>query len=252
MSRGSGESSAPGLAGLALGRVPVLLTAAGTLVLALWVTAASLAAPIGASRTTGGAPPGLPTGDGPPHSRPHGRTPTALPHGSDGLITLVGSVLLGGIAIALIALLVLTFMRRHRRAAVDPPTPVPVGDSAAVPALGISARAVEDARQILLSHAAGDPRNAIVACWMDLERTCADAGLPRRLAETSSDFTERVLAASTEDQPAVETLAALFLEARFSRHPLGDREHAAALGALERVLSSTRLDPDLEASGRRP
>ena len=42
--------------------------------------------------------------------------------------------------------------------------------------------------------AEGDPRNAIVRCWVMLEDTVAAAGLPRDPALTSQEFTSEVLA----------------------------------------------------------
>jgi hypothetical protein len=83
--------------------------------------------------------------------------------------------------------------------------------------------------------AGGSPRNAIVACWMQLERDAAEAGLPRDAAETSAEYVERVVAASSLDPAPIGELAALYREARFSRHDLRDDHRARALAALNRV-----------------
>src|SRR3954454_10088571 len=45
----------------------------------------------------------------------------------------------------------------------------------------------------------GVPRNAIVECWLRLERVAASVGLVRHPADTSTEFTERVLGASAVD-----------------------------------------------------
>ena len=96
---------------------------------------------------------------------------------------------------------------------------------------------VEAARVAL---AGGSPRNAIVACWMQLERDAAAAGLPRDAAETSAEYVERVVAASSVDPAPIRELAALYREARFSRHELGDDHRTRALAALNRVEAVLR------------
>ena len=96
---------------------------------------------------------------------------------------------------------------------------------------------VESARVAL---AGGSPRNAIVACWMQLERDAAAAGLPREAAETSAEYVERVVAASSVDPAPIRELAALYREARFSRHELRDDHRTRALAALNRVEAVLR------------
>jgi hypothetical protein len=88
--------------------------------------------------------------------------------------------------------------------------------------------------------AGGSPRNAIVACWMQLEQDAAAAGLPRDAAETSVEYVERVVAASSIDAAPIGELAALYREARFSRHELGDDHRTRALAALNRVEAALR------------
>ena len=96
---------------------------------------------------------------------------------------------------------------------------------------------VEAARVAL---AGGSRRNAIVACWMQLERDAAAAGLPSDEAETSTEYVERMVAASSVDPAPIRELAALYREARFSRHELRDDHRARALAALNRVEAVLR------------
>jgi uncharacterized protein DUF4129 len=91
-----------------------------------------------------------------------------------------------------------------------------------------------------IALAGGSPRNAIVACWMQLERDAAAAGLPRAAAETSAEYVERVVAASSVDPAPIRELAALYREARFSRHELRDDHRRRALAALNRVEAVLR------------
>jgi Domain of unknown function (DUF4129) len=90
----------------------------------------------------------------------------------------------------------------------------------------------------------GHPRNAIVACWMQVERDAASAGLPRRPAETSAEYVERVVAASSVDPGPIGELSALYREARFSRHEMGDGDRARASAALGRVAAGLRRETE--------
>jgi hypothetical protein len=96
---------------------------------------------------------------------------------------------------------------------------------------------VDAARDAL---AGGSPRNAIVACWMQLERDVAAAGLPRDAAETSAEYVERVVVASSVEPGPIRELAALYREARFSRHELGNDHRIRALAALNSVEAALR------------
>jgi len=88
--------------------------------------------------------------------------------------------------------------------------------------------------------ATGEPRDAIVACWMQLEHDAAAAGLARSEAETSAEYAERVVALSSVDPKPIGELAALYREARFSRHDLGDDHRSRAFTALDRVAAALR------------
>jgi hypothetical protein len=93
-----------------------------------------------------------------------------------------------------------------------------------------------DAARVSLSE--GPPRNAIVACWIQLEGDVAAAGLPRHVAETSSEYIERVIGESSVDVAPITELAALYREARFSTHDLEHDHRVRAAGALDRVVAA--------------
>jgi hypothetical protein len=99
-----------------------------------------------------------------------------------------------------------------------------------------AAQAVRDEvdRQ-LASLREGDPRNAIVRCWARLEGSVAAAGVARESWETSAEYTVRVLHRLDLDPGAIGRLAALYREARFSGHPLGEEARTAAETALRRL-----------------
>ncbi len=79
----------------------------------------------------------------------------------------------------------------------------------------------------------GEARNAIVAAWLDLEAAAAGSGLSREAAETSSEYTARVIGTWQVDRERLGDLGALYREARFSTHPLGEDHRRRAIGDLE-------------------
>lgn len=81
----------------------------------------------------------------------------------------------------------------------------------------------------------GSPRNGIVACWVSLEAAVERSGLPHHPAETSTELTTRVLAHYSIDQHAIDELAALYREARFSAHELGEHDRDLAASALDEL-----------------
>ena len=90
----------------------------------------------------------------------------------------------------------------------------------------------------------GTARNAVVECWHELEQAAAGQGLPRRPAETTAEFTLRLLDAAASDRGAATRLADLYREARFSEHPVGEQQRSEARSALAVLRAS------LATSGR--
>jgi hypothetical protein len=84
----------------------------------------------------------------------------------------------------------------------------------------------------------GDPRNAIVAAWLRFEVQGESAGVGRRPWETSSEYAIRILDLVAADSGAVNRLATLYREARFSEHPITEDHRAAALDALVAIRRS--------------
>ncbi|MEP7333069.1 MAG: DUF4129 domain-containing protein [Terracoccus sp.] len=78
----------------------------------------------------------------------------------------------------------------------------------------------------------GEPRNAIVAAWLDLERATGETGLPRDRAETSTEYTARVIGVWEVDPARLGDLAGLYREARFSVHPLDEGHRRRAIDDL--------------------
>ncbi|BBE23252.1 hypothetical protein MN0502_21350 [Arthrobacter sp. MN05-02] len=93
-----------------------------------------------------------------------------------------------------------------------------------------------------------DTSDAVIRCWLDLERLCAEAGVRRGPAQTSTDFAGAAAAALDLPARPLVTLNRLYQRARFGQTrgdrpslPLGpaDRERAAAaVGELASALAA--------------
>lgn len=81
----------------------------------------------------------------------------------------------------------------------------------------------------------GDPRNAVVACWVALEEAVHRSGLEDDPSMTASELTTTVLSRWEVDPRAIRDLSAAYREARFSRHPVTEDQRRAAVEALETI-----------------
>jgi hypothetical protein len=122
-----------------------------------------------------------------------------------------------------------------------PPEKPPVVEFDVLPDVAVQEALREDAEAQLAAVGEGSVRNGIVACWLRLEHIVATAGYPRSPSETSSEFVVRVLKALDLDPRAAGTLAALYREARFSEHDLGEDVRTAARSALQALHEDLRV-----------
>ena len=116
----------------------------------------------------------------------------------------------------------------------------------------VSMAVVKDAAAQFAALQEGSPRNAIVACWLRLEEAAAEAGVKRDPAETSAEFTTRVLGSLAVDAAMINNFAGLYREARFSRHEVGEPARRAAVAALRSLhddiaASSIPISSDMSA-----
>lgn len=94
------------------------------------------------------------------------------------------------------------------------------------------ARHFDDAEAALLGEDAS--ADAIIQCWLALERAASLAGRGRRLSETPSEFTAAVLQAFDTDPDDIRLVLRLYQRARYAV-----RAERAAIGGPE--LSAARL-----------
>jgi hypothetical protein len=81
-----------------------------------------------------------------------------------------------------------------------------------------------------------EPADAIVRAWLGLQETAGESGIVRRLAETPTEFTSRILSRAFADDRAVRTLLRLYLRTRFGDHPVTTDDVAAVRAALQELV----------------
>lgn len=148
---------------------------------------------------------------------------------------LIAWAIIIGFVLAVALLLRFAWQRRPQR-----PEAPPEVDFDVLPAERVARVLSEDLDAQLDAVAGGSPRNGIVRCWLRLEQSVAEAGLPPQRFETSAEFTVRVLHRLDLDPRAIGELAGLYREARFSEHELGEDARTAARSALEQLHEDLR------------
>ena len=186
---------------------------------------------------------------GVPPPVPSGTPGTPPPLQDSGVGSLVVPVLWATLVLGLLAVLFWLW-----RVVPRPPTKGQAAAPAGGPAVGDRGpdapavrQGVREAQQLL--DAVADPTDAVLAAWVALEEAAARSGVPRRPADTPTELTSRVLAATEADEQAVTTLLALYHRARFSADGVGPDavvEARRCLGDLARSwsrFSAADVDP---------
>ncbi|HEX8006596.1 MAG TPA: DUF4129 domain-containing protein [Trebonia sp.] len=149
----------------------------------------------------------------------------------------IGPILYGLLIAALVAAVVISIWwaaRLHR-----PATPGELPADLAEDSAGLR-DAVQSGRAALAEL--DDARAAIIACYLAMERSLADRGTARAVADTPDELLARALATGIVRGPAARRLTALFYEARFSTHPLGPEQRETARRALDDLAAELRED----------
>lgn len=179
----------------------------------------------------------LPTPESPPPSAPGGE-----PQGNSIVERIVTSVLLvaaGLLAAFLIHLLVRWIRRsllpwlaalRTRPAAAEPEE---VGALDALPLTELRTAAAH--AETLVREGERSP-DAIIAAWLALQDAAERSGATRAPAQTPTEFTVEVLAATPASPGAVTELLGLFHQARFARTEMTAAQAAAAGAALRQLI----------------
>lgn len=81
----------------------------------------------------------------------------------------------------------------------------------------------------------GTSGEAVINAWLTLERTAHAVGIDDDASRTPAELVAAVLDEQAVDPAAIERLAALYREARFSEHPITEQHREAARQALRTV-----------------
>jgi hypothetical protein len=129
-----------------------------------------------------------------------------------------------------------------KKQGAEPPPIVPPGkDGVSDEARQAVAEAV-DAALVRLA-APVPPRDAVVAAWLEVETAAARVGVPRRPAQTPTEFMADLLSATAVPKDDVARLRGLYLAARFSEHPVTVNDVIAAREALTRIAYALGRPP---------
>jgi hypothetical protein len=153
------------------------------------------------------------------------------------LLALVGLVMVAGTVVALVHV-----ARRLWQDRWQPPDVLHAMTTERLD-VGLSARrdavaeAAERMHEVLQE---GTPRNAVVQCWLLLVRSLEQHGVTPHPAQSPTELARDALNQVSTDAGAVAELTALFLEARFSEHPIGEPSRQRAVAALQRITAALR------------
>lgn len=133
----------------------------------------------------------------------------------------------GALVVALLvitAILVIGVVLALRWRILDQPNGVAVpGGTVSAAAVSASLDAVRNER---------DPRRAVIAAYVAMERTLARAGLGRHRSEAPFEYLRRVIDAPATTAEDMRTITALFQHARFSQHTVDESMRSRAVDAL--------------------
>jgi hypothetical protein len=149
----------------------------------------------------------------------------------DALLLLLGASLLGFVVLALVH----AYRDRRRSRAARMLTPAPDHTSYADFLEHTHRALTQVTAEQSVALREGDPRNAIVACWVAIEDAIERAGIARNPAETSTELTTRVVGLVAIDTTAIQALGGLYREARFSQHDLGEEQRERAIALLTQL-----------------
>jgi Domain of unknown function (DUF4129) len=82
-----------------------------------------------------------------------------------------------------------------------------------------------------------DARAAIIACYAAMAARLSQGDTEHSAADTPDEFLHKVAGTLTFSEGSARRLTDLFYEARFSSHPMGDDERAAASAALDELVT---------------
>lgn len=153
-------------------------------------------------------------------------------------------VIAGGVLVGIVLLMVLLGAvvhtgSRFRRRSLRTRAPVKPGAD-----VGAEVVAALDAGLQQLDETDGDPRRAVIACWVRLESAADAAGTRRLPGDTSTDLVLRLLAGHRLSAAVLTGFADVYRQARYASHEVDERmreQAKAALGRLREELTGVAV-----------
>lgn len=180
--------------------------------------------------------------ENPPQIRPEPTaTATVAPEPATSLPTWLGWALaaLAAAVVIVVAILIWIFARdglARRRM----PLRRELSDPITVAQASRGIRLAVDEGLAELDDASADPRRAVIACWVRLERAAAEAGTPRGVGDTSTDLVSRLLAGHMVSGDVLAAFASVYREARFGTHTVDLAMREQARAALRQMRDELR------------
>lgn len=88
-----------------------------------------------------------------------------------------------------------------------------------------------------------DPRRAVIACWVRLERLAAAAGARRAASDTPTELIGRLLAEHDVSEAVLHQLASLYRRARYAPAEVDEAMRTEARATLEQLRSELVVRP---------
>jgi hypothetical protein len=176
-------------------------------------------------------------------------TPIAENAASDVIGAIIGFLFLA-LALAAVIVVVIMLVRALARAWRDRPlrtregatTSFDLEEQAAAPEPEVSApmirRGIHGALREIDERSI--PGDAIIAAWVGLEESAADAGLTRGVSETPSEFALRIITTRSGISDAARELLRLYERVRFGGHVADEGDRDCARRALEQIEEGWR------------
>lgn len=207
------------------------LAVAAVLLACLWVAGSGSVFVVGEPYPTTRPSPGTPSLNFPPETPATEPAPEATNGVARWVVVAIIWAMLAGLVVGIVGAL-LALWRARRLPRPSAPERIDVAESV-----------LDDLPDQLAALADGRPADGILACWLSLEESVAEAGVDSMEWQTPAEYTRDVLRELAVDEAALDRLAALYREARFSEHLLDEEDRAqarAALLAIHRDLAQAR------------
>jgi hypothetical protein len=227
-------------------RLPLLLSLAGLLLLAVLATRGTSAVPRGQGLVFTGPDRSAVTSQ----QARSAAAPVVLGKAEAAGLSVVAVIALIAYLLGILAVVVLlaSIRLRRRRRGRGPPRQADEDNDALAGTTAVALlRGARAALVALRQRAGGPPSDAVQQAWLVMEEAAAEGGTARRPDQTPTEFTGAVLADHDVDPAALATLRGLYQRARFGRaDAVTDADADTAIGALERIAATLTVHTTAE------